>query len=151
MAQRERAWRAGTGGILLPGVHGGIARAGTCPGAGEGAGRGAVPQLSRDTVTPISGVPLLWFQQFITPVRPPASSATMATASRSAGRATATPTARTALMRTLPAVVTCPVCWGGSATGGRDFCTPTEQQTQGESPHPSKNNHSAKATVAFFS
>lgn len=63
--------------------------------------------------SPHSAVPLLWFQQFITPVRPPASSATTATASRSAGRATGTPTARTALMRTLPPVVTCPVgVWG---------------------------------------
>lgn len=84
---------------------------GRCWGKGRGRGRSRVglggPTLSaQQGHGDILRCPLLWFQQFITPVRPPASSATTGTASRSAGRATATPTARTALTRTLPPVVT---------------------------------------------
>lgn len=65
--------------------------------------------------------PRLWFQQYITPARPPASSARTATASRSAGPATATPTARTALTRTPPIAVTRAARGGGSATGWEGF------------------------------
>lgn len=74
--------------------------------------------------TPCSGTvppPRLWFQQYITPARPPASSARTATASRSAGPATATPTARTALTRTPPIAVTRAARGGGSATGWEGF------------------------------